>query len=340
MKRRVVAGVLIGTMGLAWTLALRDAAHAQDPLVPRWTEEDDPGDDAGALADAGDDAAPCPFPRTTVDRAGRCCLPGQRGARDGCEGAPTSCAPGETHGEMGACVPRAPSGPRDAGARRARFDAPSAAGVPATMAVVPGGVFRAGGRAIEVGPFAIDRTEVSVREFRRCVEAGVCAMPPDPLGQMARPDVPVVSVTHAAAMRYCGWAGGRLPTSAEWLLAARGFEEARHPWGDRAAECALARLAGCGDGAAPVGANPNDRSAFGVLDAAGNVSEWVLDRVSAPRPPGALERDPMGAPRGDRALVRGGSFTTAPERASLASVTSADVREARVDRGFRCARGL
>lgn len=338
--RRVIAGVAVCALGMGWALARGGEVLAQRAPTPY--DEDDADDagveDAGAR-DAGVEA--CPFPRAVIDRAGRCCLPGQRWVGGACAGAPTSCAPGETHGEMGACVARAPIPRADGGAvRRARFDAPSAEGVSAAMAVVPGGVFRAQGRAIEVGPFAIDRAEVSVGQYRRCVDAGVCAMPTDPFGQMVRPDAPVVSVTHAMALRYCGWAGGRLPTSAEWLLAARGYEEARNPWGDRAADCALARLAGCGEGAAAVGTNRNDRSEFGVLDAAGNVSEWVLDRLPPPRAPGALERDPMGAARGDRALVRGASFNTPPEGASLAAVSSADVREARVDRGFRCARGL
>lgn len=352
IRRWPFGGIVLGGLFLAGLVSSTRELRAQDDDVdaelPRdaGARDDAPRGEAGDAGDrdAGDRDAGverCALPRAVIDRAGRCCLPGQTWRAGGCEGAPTSCAPGETHGEAGACVARAAVPQPDGSVlRRVRFDDPSAAGVPATMAAVPGGVIRADGRWIELGPFAIDRTEVSAGQYRRCVDAGVCDAATDPFGQMVRPELPAVNVTHAMALRYCGWAGGRLPTSAEWLLAARGYESRAHPWGDRLAGCDLARLAGCGDGAAPVGANRNDRSEFGVLDAAGNVSEWVLDRGPAPRGGGPLARDPCGSPRGDRAIVRGGSFTATPAEARLDLARYADVREARVDRGFRCARGL
>jgi len=338
-RRWVFAGIVAGVLG-AGAAAFERTGFAQ--VAPEEPEDDDAGD-ASAAVDAATDAgdAGCVSPRAVIDREGHCCLPGQRVAGGACAGAPTSCAPGFTHGEGGQCV-RRPAVPRGDGGvlRRERFEAPTSAGVPATMAVVPGGVFAVLGRWLEVGPFAIDRTEVSVGAYRRCVDAGVCFAVTDPFGQMVRADAPVVNVTHDAAMRYCGWFGGRLPTSAEWLLAVRGFEERRYPWGERLADCTLARLAGCGDGAAAVGTTAGDRSEFGVLDGAGNVSEWVLDRDPSPWPVGALTRDPAGAPRGDEAYVRGGSFRSDARGAELTRYVLADPREARVDRGFRCARGL
>jgi len=93
-----------------------------------------------------------------------------------------------------------------------------------------------------VGGFQIDRTEVTVGQFRRFVEAtgrvtsaeaagggstyeGGWQQRPGwtwraPYGTPALPDEPAVHVTHAEAAAYCRWAGKRLPTDAEWGEAA------------------------------------------------------------------------------------------------------------------------
>jgi formylglycine-generating enzyme required for sulfatase activity len=211
------------------------------------------------------------------------------------------------------------------------------------MARVPGGVFRAAGQWVSVGPFVIDLREVTAVAYRRCVTAGVCAAAPDPYGQMAAgATAPVVNVTWAMAARYCGWTGGRLPTEHEWELAARGVDGRRHPWGERAPDCGLARHAGCGDGALQVGTHPAGRSPFGLFDMAGNVAEWTADRFG---PRGGREargglRDPVGAARGSQRVVRGGSFVSMPSDLSLDARRAVDEREARADVGFRCARGL
>jgi formylglycine-generating enzyme required for sulfatase activity len=93
-------------------------------------------------------------------------------------------------------------------------------------------------------------------------------------------------VTWDEALAYCDWLrdetgkGYRLSTEAEWEWAARGRQGRRFPWGQ---DSPLIELANFGQGdhspplTKPVGANPRDRSPFGVMDMAGNVAEWCAD---------------------------------------------------------------
>ena len=90
-------------------------------------------------------------------------------------------------------------------------------------------------------------------------------------------DAPVF-VSHAEASAYARWAGGRLPTEAEFHRAAYGTPdggERAYPWGDAppAAEHGNFDLRRWEP--TPVGAFPAGRSAFGLDDALGNGWEWT-----------------------------------------------------------------
>jgi len=149
-----------------------------------------------------------------------------------------------------------------------------------------------------ISSFWIDKTEVSNRQYEECVRAGVCTPPIDLgsnyrttyYGEPAFADFPVIWVTHAQASEYCTWAGGRLPTEAEWEYAARGPNAYTFPWGDdfdgsRLNYCDVNCDAGPNDPSvddgyadtAPVGSYPAGASWVGALDMAGNVREWVAD---------------------------------------------------------------
>lgn len=111
--------------------------------------------------------------------------------------------------------------------------------------------------------------------------------------------LPAVNVTKQGAETFCAWRQKRLPSEAEWELAARGINGYLYPWGNEIkpgnanicnGECLNDRFSNTSYdlldypvsdnyiGLADVGSFPNDVSEFGVYDMAGNASEWVSGR--------------------------------------------------------------
>jgi formylglycine-generating enzyme len=237
----------------------------------------------------------------------RCCAPGQTETQGRCTGVPTSCPP---HFEptSGGCVARA-----------------------APISLL-GGTFEIVAtdwdvlasplhKSITVGPFQLDPFEVTYDRFAPCVFAGECAEAPQP----SEPGQPVTGLTADGAQRFCVFAGGRLPSEAEWIFAASGGGRHRYPWGPHGLACrraafGLERGPCASGGTLPelAGARPDGATRDGLFDLAGNVAEWTL--------------------RADSTFVpQGGSFRSLLASSLKSWNTRSSRHSAADDLGFRCA---
>ncbi len=206
---------------------------------------------------------------------------------------------------------------------------------------VPAGSFRMGSEygeenelpvhQVKLDAFWIDRTEVTNAQYAACVDAGACD-PPQYKSSLTRKsyyddddpayaDYPVIYVSWENAVKFAAWAGGRLPTEAEWEYAARGPEVRAYPWGntfngERLNFCDLTcplghRNTAWDDGhadTAPVGSYLEGASWVGALDMAGNVGEWVGDRYAGDYYAGSPGDNPTGPDTGEYRALRGGSW--------------------------------
>jgi sulfatase modifying factor 1 len=135
-----------------------------------------------------------------------------------------------------------------------------------------------------------------------------------------RSDHPVVHVSWNDAQAFCAWSGTRLPTEAEWEVAARGGLEGQpFPWGDQLEPGGIHRMntfqgvfPGGNTGAdgflgtAPVDAfEPNG---YGVYNSTGNVWEWCADWLDVDYYRNSPVVDPSGPVSGSFRAQRGGSY--------------------------------
>jgi formylglycine-generating enzyme required for sulfatase activity len=227
-----------------------------------------------------------------------------------------------------------PATPAPAPTAAAPEPAPTA---PAGELPVPGGEVALGGegtgfplRRVIVKPFLIAETETTNEQYREYLKETGRAAPAHWKGGEFPPGAalePVAGVTWQEAADYCQWLSAklgvtvRLPTEAEWELAARGTQNLKYPWGDEWDNRAAATTE-TGGRVRAVKSYPAGRSPFGAYDMAGNVWEWVEDEAT----------DEEGRPKEEEGaklrVIRGGAAT---EPRAFVSATAR--YEVRADKG-------
>ena len=191
----------------------------------------------------------------------------------------------------------------------------------AVYVFVPGGEFSMGAdgadaaspkeeprHTVTVAGFWLQQTETTNAQYARCVADGACT-PPDNnrWDDPTFADHPVNNVSWQQANAYAAWAGGRLPTEAEWERTCRADDERTYPWGDDEATADRANFNNAIGDTTPVGSYPAGQSAYGALDLSGNLWEWTSSlEEDYPYAADDGREDPDNT-AGNR-TVRGGSF--------------------------------
>jgi formylglycine-generating enzyme required for sulfatase activity len=221
------------------------------------------------------------------------------------------------------------------------------------MALVPAGEFTMGSNMADdekpvhhlyLNAFYMDKYEVTVGQYAKYLEVTDMDEPPDwsIMNHPQHQKRPVVNVDWEDAVKFCKWAGKRLPTEAEWEKAARGTDGRIYPWGNEAPTRLHANygrkewnnhLA-----LVPVGSFEEGRSPYDIYDMAGNAWEWVSDWYDYDYYKNSPRRNPIGPTTGDSKVVRGGSWLYISEFLRSAHRFAAQPTNRYFGYGFRCAK--
>jgi len=228
----------------------------------------------------------------------------------------------------------------------------------ANLAYVPEGEFTMGSdnarkdarpaHLVYLDAFWIDQTEVTNKQYEKCVSDGGCKPPlesrskthADYFGNSEFDEYPVIFVDWDRANAYCSWADRRLPTEAEWEKAARGTDQTILPWGETI-NCSYANINyydvhPCVGDTAPVGSYPKGISPYGAYDMIGNVWEWVNDIYVESYYQESPYKNPLGPAVGSLHVMRGGSWIQGRYSVFYRERFHSDY-SSYINIGFRCA---
>ena len=191
-------------------------------------------------------------------------------------------------------------------------------------------------QVVDIPAFYIDRLPVTIAQYKQCVAEKMCLplLNNDDIDNFALPDAPATLDFHQAE-RYCRRQGKRLPREFEWEKAARGTDGRRYPWGNQPPDSTRGNICdvnctfswadqSINDGYkhfAPVGSFPAGASPYGLLDAEGNIKEWV-DGERAP---------------GVEAIAKGSSWYSPPLQMAVYTRQQWRPGVRTDDKGVRCA---
>jgi formylglycine-generating enzyme required for sulfatase activity len=192
-------------------------------------------------------------------------------------------------------------------------------------------------------PFWLGRTEVEIAAYQRFIDANKPRKMPgrgpewDPRYRIT--NHPMTRITWEEADAYCKWAGGRLPTEAEWEYAARGgIENESYPLNSENSREKANFMGVKGndrfDYTAPV--RSFDPNPFGLFDLAGNVWEWCGDWFSPDYYSKSPKADPQGPQSGSARVTRGGSWISDPAEHLRISYRNNRFNDRSNAVGFRC----
>jgi formylglycine-generating enzyme required for sulfatase activity len=194
--------------------------------------------------------------------------------------------------------------------------------------------------------YQIGKYEITNLQYAQCARAGRCN---EALDTGTAKDLhPVVNVSWYDAKDYCEWAGGRLPTEAEWEKAASWNAETKikfvYPWGN-SIDCSFANFYGksngfdlCTGDTTPVGSYESGKSSYGVYDMAGNVWEWVNDWYDETYYQNSPSSNPLGPDSGNYRVFRGGGWASNLNSVRSDSRNKRNPADLMAYLGFRCAR--